>query len=454
MVGLLRRAAVTSGVALGTAALALTVSAFSLSAQAADPALTLTPNVGPAGSETVAQGTGFEPLSTVTFSWNDREDMPATLGAVATDATGSFSAALQIPQDAESGVGRVIATAGATSAEADFTNGAPVPLDASPQPPVSAPPVAAPSPTPSDNPSPDPSPVPNPTPTPAPTSAPTASPIPVDPGPPGGGPAPSPAPPAHQPGPQQPVLPAPSPLPPAAVPVVTPSGPLPVTPPAAVVDAVNRTVVIYRLHRSLGIPSVDGAAPDGAADQAAIALPFVPAALPDSAVAIPGDQLTHLSGALIHLTDLALATWSQHAWFDPRSPLRFVEDLREWFVGLFAGNPADSLTYHLQLANLRLREAGTAGADSETALLMLNQYRDQMDQVGIARDTLQTRGQFQGQVVSVLADNAYRQATLLGHLAASRVPRVADGAQVDQRVLASYLPTQKPDTLALAPAGN
>jgi hypothetical protein len=76
----------------------------------AAPAIELSPDQGPTGSAVNIEGSGFIASSTVTLTF-DKQSIPTVPETIVVDALGKFEAAFKVPDSADEGENRVVATA-------------------------------------------------------------------------------------------------------------------------------------------------------------------------------------------------------------------------------------------------------------------------------------------------------------------------------------------------------
>jgi hypothetical protein len=223
----------------------------------------------------------------------------------------------------------------------------------------------------------------------------------------------------------------------------------------AVEAAYDGVIYVYRIH----LHGPDAGAGDGplantpaVTDTEEANLAGVPAA--QDPVPVAPDPDSNVTNSLIRLTDEALATWAQTAWFDPQSHLRFIENIREWVDGVMARSPIDSVRYHLGLANLRLKEAARAAhaGDRDEAVSLLHDYAQQMQAVTLARSDL-SEAEY-AEVSGLLQDNAYRQRDLMARMAEAHDSGIASASMEAMLIAKPFVPSSPPQTLQLAPLGR
>lgn len=87
----------------------------SCGAQASDPAVTLSVNEAPRGSEVVVSGSGFAPAASVSITLHSE---PLVLGSASTDEKGTLESRVRVPDAAEIGDHMVVVSDGVTQARA------------------------------------------------------------------------------------------------------------------------------------------------------------------------------------------------------------------------------------------------------------------------------------------------------------------------------------------------
>ena len=75
----------------------------------ASPSIEMSPEKGPSGTDVYVNGSGFDPLSRVTLTFDD-EDIATNPDSVMTDVMGRFEASFEVPDSARSGENTVTAT--------------------------------------------------------------------------------------------------------------------------------------------------------------------------------------------------------------------------------------------------------------------------------------------------------------------------------------------------------